>query len=76
MHPGLDKAAAAKLMPARPACGTKPPVLSQKVEWRGVTMALDYTSSPAPRDGVTLAGAAVCAERIDPDRTSGWCPAC
>src|SRR3546814_3214119 len=53
------------------AAGVTTDVFPKKVEWQGVTMALDYHFEPgSPRDGVTLSVPLFALNQIDPDRRS------
>ena len=78
---GLDKAAAAKLMLTRDelmrheAAGVTTDVFPKKVEWQGVSMALDYHFEPgSPRDGVTLSVPLFALNQIDPARCEWLVP--
>ncbi|MFD4837565.1 ATP-dependent RNA helicase HrpA [Achromobacter sp. NPDC058515] len=78
---GLDKASAAKLMLTRDelmrheAAGVTTDVFPKKVEWQGVSMALDYHFEPgSPRDGVTLAVPLFALNQIDPARCEWLVP--
>ncbi|MDH0093593.1 ATP-dependent RNA helicase HrpA [Achromobacter mucicolens] len=77
----LDKAAAAKLMLTRDelmrheAAGVTTDVFPKKVEWQGVSMALDYHFEPgSPRDGVTLSVPLFALNQIDPARCEWLVP--
>lgn len=78
---GLDKAAAAKLMLTRDelmrheAAGVTTEVFPKKVEWQGVSMALDYHFEPgSPRDGVTLSVPLFALNQLDPARCEWLVP--
>jgi len=77
----LDKATAAKLMLTRDelmrheAAGVTTDVFPKKVEWQGVSMALDYHFEPgSPRDGVTLSVPLFALNQIDPARCEWLVP--
>lgn len=72
---GLDKETAARLMLTREelmrheAAGVTTDVFPKKVEWQGVSMALDYHFEPgSPRDGVTLSVPLFALNQIDAQR--------
>lgn len=78
---GLDKAAAAQLMLTRDelmrheAAGVTTDVFPKKVEWQGVSMALDYHFEPgSARDGVTLSVPLFALNQIDPARCEWLVP--
>ncbi|MFY2946684.1 ATP-dependent RNA helicase HrpA [Achromobacter xylosoxidans] len=78
---GLDKAEAARLLLTRDelmrheAAGVTTDVFPKKVEWQGVSMALDYHFEPgSPRDGVTLAVPLFALNQIDPARCEWLVP--
>ncbi|ARP82520.1 ATP-dependent RNA helicase HrpA [Bordetella genomosp. 8] len=80
-YAGLDKAAADALLLTRDAlmrheaAGITTEVFPKKVEWQGVTMALDYHFEPgSPRDGVTLAVPLFALNQIDPQRCEWLVP--
>lgn len=77
----LDKEAAAKLLLTRDelmrheAAGVTTDVFPKKVEWQGVSMALDYHFEPgSPRDGVTLSVPLFALNQIDPARCEWLVP--
>lgn len=78
---GLDKKAAARLMLTREelmrheAAGVTTEVFPKKVEWQGVSMALDYHFEPgSPRDGVTLSVPLFALNQIDAQRCEWLVP--
>jgi len=78
---GLDKAEAARLLLTRDelmrheAAGVTTDVFPKKVEWQGVSMALDYHFEPgSPRDGVTLSAPLFALNQIDPARCEWLVP--
>jgi len=78
---GLDKETAAKLLLTRDelmrheAAGVTTEVFPKKVEWQGVSMALDYHFEPgSPRDGVTLSVPLFALNQIDPARCEWLVP--
>lgn len=78
---GLDKAAAAALLLTREelmrheAAGVTTDVFPKKVEWQGVSMALDYHFEPgSPRDGVTLSVPLFALNQIDAQRCEWLVP--
>ncbi|OZI19461.1 ATP-dependent RNA helicase HrpA [Bordetella genomosp. 9] len=80
-YAGLDKTAADALLLTRDdlmrheAAGITTEVFPKKVEWQGVTMALDYHFEPgSPRDGVTLAVPLFALNQIDPQRCEWLVP--
>ncbi|WP_082988288.1 ATP-dependent RNA helicase HrpA [Bordetella bronchialis] len=80
-YAGLDKPAADALLLTRDAlmrheaAGITTEVFPKKVEWQGVTMALDYHFEPgSPRDGVTLSVPLFALNQIDPQRCEWLVP--
>ncbi|MFU1983069.1 ATP-dependent RNA helicase HrpA [Bordetella hinzii] len=78
---GLDKETAARLMLTREelmrheAAGVTTDVFPKKVEWQGVSMALDYHFEPgSPRDGVTLSVPLFALNQIDAQRCEWLVP--
>ena len=78
---GLDKEAAARLMLTREelmrheAAGVTTDVFPKKVEWQGVSMALDYHFEPgSPRDGVTLSVPLFALNQLDAQRCEWLVP--
>ncbi len=78
---GLDKETAARLMLTREelmrheAAGVTTEVFPKKVEWQGVSMALDYHFEPgSPRDGVTLSVPLFALNQIDAQRCEWLVP--
>ncbi len=78
---GLGKEAAARLMLTREelmrheAAGVTTEVFPKKVEWQGVSMALDYHFEPgSPRDGVTLSLPLFALNQIDAQRCEWLVP--
>ncbi|HEY0297049.1 MAG TPA: ATP-dependent RNA helicase HrpA [Bordetella sp.] len=78
---GLDKAAADKLLLTREAlmrheaAGVTTEVFPKKVEWQGVSMALDYHFEPgSSKDGVTLSVPLFALNQIDAQRCEWLVP--
>ncbi|ARP94888.1 ATP-dependent RNA helicase HrpA [Bordetella genomosp. 13] len=78
---GLHKTAAAALLLTREelmrheAAGVTTDVFPKKVEWQGVSMALDYHFEPgSPRDGVTLSVPLFALNQIDAQRCEWLVP--
>ncbi|OZI33888.1 ATP-dependent helicase [Bordetella genomosp. 10] len=78
---GLDKAGAAALLLTRDelmrheAAGVTTEVFPKKLEWQGVSMALDYHFEPgSPRDGVTLSVPLFALNKVDAQRCEWLVP--
>ncbi|SAI72406.1 ATP-dependent helicase [Bordetella ansorpii] len=77
---GLDKAASSLLLTREAlmrheAAGVTTDVFPKKVEWQGVTMALDYHFEPgSPRDGVTLSVPLFALNQLDAQRCEWLVP--
>ena len=78
---GLDKPAADRLLLTREAlmrheaAGVTTEVFPKKVEWQGVSMALDYHFEPgSPKDGVTLSVPLFALNQIDAQRCEWLVP--